>query len=86
MGREGVFALVVLSLILISFFIIWILIDDNVECVPASCCHATSCVLEIDAPNCTDHLCSMSCDPGTMDCGQGYCDYIDGNCEVVWNE
>lgn len=56
------------------------------KCVPASCCHADSCVWESDAPDCSDILCTMECAPNTMDCGAGYCELIDGECEVVWNE
>jgi len=56
------------------------------NCVPASCCHASSCVLENNAPNCSNLLCTMVCEPGTMDCGGGYCGIVNGKCGVVWNE
>ena len=56
------------------------------ECVPASCCHATECVLESEAPNCSGSFCSMSCEPGTLDCGQARCEFVDGECGVVFNE
>lgn len=56
------------------------------KCVPASCCHATKCVLESGAPNCSEILCTMSCEPDTLDCGQGSCEFVDGECGVVWNE
>ena len=81
---------IVLILLVVGFF--WFVgeMDDgegDVEkCVPASCCHASECVLEGDAPNCSDRLCSMNCEPGTLDCGQARCDYIDSKCEVVLNE
>jgi len=55
------------------------------ECVPASCCHATECVLKSKAPNCDGMMCSMVCS-GPLDCGAGSCKYIDGECEVVKNE
>lgn len=59
---------------------------DKERCVPAQCCHASSCALESSAPNCSGVFCTMECRAGTMDCGAGYCDFIDGKCEVVWNE
>lgn len=55
-------------------------------CVKNSCCHATGCVLESEAPDCSDAICTMICSPDTLDCGAGYCAFVDGNCEVVWNE
>ncbi|MFA5060808.1 MAG: DUF333 domain-containing protein [Candidatus Pacearchaeota archaeon] len=61
-------------------------LDSEIECVPAQCCHATSCVQKDLAPNCSDIFCTMECRAGTMDCGAGYCDFIDGKCGVVWNE
>jgi hypothetical protein len=61
-------------------------LEDYMEesCVPASCCHATTCVDESLAPDCSDILCTMSCEPDTMDCGQGSCKWENGNCEVEW--
>jgi len=56
------------------------------KCVPASCCHASSCVLESSAPNCSMTMCTQECRGGTMDCGVGNCAFVDGNCEVKWNE
>ena len=55
-------------------------------CIAASCCHASECVLESEAPDCNGSICTMSCEPGTMDCGAGHCEYVNENCEVVWNE
>lgn len=61
--------------------------EDNEEiCVPAQCCHAHSCVLKNSAPDCSDVFCTMECRDGTMDCGAGHCDFVDGKCGVVWNE
>jgi len=74
-------------LLVVGFF--WFVREINSEgdlvCVPASCCHATSCVLESEAPNCSDRFCSMSCDTD-LDCGAGRCEYVDGECEVVVDE
>ncbi len=53
------------------------------DCVPATCCHATSCIPRNQAPDCTDVFCTEVCEPGTMDCGQGHCECIEGSCKVV---
>ena len=61
-------------------------LEDYMEesCVPDTCCHATSCVNENLAPDCSEILCTMECKPETMDCGQGSCIWENGNCEVKW--
>ena len=47
----------------------------DADCVPASCCHADACVAASNAPECGDVLCTLECQPGTMDCGGGcFCD------------
>lgn len=56
------------------------------ECVPASCCHATECVLKSEAPTCNGMLCTMNCEPNTLDCDQGSCGFVNEKCEVIWNE
>lgn len=55
---------------------------DN-DCVPASCCHASSCTLKSNEPNCAGISCTMDCKPNTLDCGQGSCSCIDGKCKAV---
>ncbi len=55
------------------------------DCVPATCCHADSCVLKSEAPNCDGAICTMSCS-GPMDCGAGSCGCNKGKCEVRTNE
>lgn len=61
-------------------------LDDYLEeCVPASCCHATECVLKSEAPDCDGMMCTMVCS-GPLDCGAGHCEYVDGECEVVSDE
>ena len=52
------------------------------DCVPDSCCHAFRCVNTKYAPRCADTFCSANCQPGTMDCGQGYCACTAGLCEA----
>lgn len=56
--------------------------DD--DCVADSCCHAKGCVNVENAPNCEDIECTMVCEPGTLDCGQGACKCINGGCIAVF--
>ncbi len=53
-------------------------------CVPAQCCHPTSCVPADQAPDCSETFCTLECRPGTLDCGQGSCQAVEGKCEVKW--
>lgn len=57
--------------------------DSDKECVPAQCCHPTSCVEKAKAPDCSETGCDASCQPGTLDCGQGFCDDTGGKCAAV---
>ena len=41
----------------------------NYDCVPSSCCHASSCVSKASAPKCEGVFCTQQCAPGTLDCG-----------------
>jgi len=86
MNKRGLIGFLVVVVVLLVVGFIWFIgeLDDGVECVPASCCHATECVLGVDAPDCDSVACTMNCEPGTLDCGQGGCEYVDGECEVVW--
>ncbi len=56
------------------------------QCYPSDCCHATVCSLE--QPDCTGAICTMDCRPGTLDCGQGECNYNEetDKCDVVWTQ
>ena len=92
MNKKGFFTglIIIVVLLVVGFF--WFVgkwdrgeeIED--KCVPASCCHATECVLESEAPNCSGSICSAVCMAGSMDCGAGECGVVDGECEVIWNE
>ena len=52
------------------------------DCVPAQCCHPTSCINRVAAPPCEGVACTMSCE-GPLDCGAGTCGCVQGQCSVV---
>ena len=92
MNKKGFFTGLIILIVLLVVGFFWFVGkwneggDVEIVCVPASCCHATECVLESEAPNCDDSFCTMSCEPETMDCGQGHCGVVDGECGVIWYE
>lgn len=45
----------------------------DLDCVPSTCCHATTCVPLALRPNCSNILCSQVCKPNSLDCGQEIC-------------
>jgi hypothetical protein len=59
--------------------------DKNINCVAATCCHPTECVLSEQAPDCSKAICSMVCS-GPLDCGVGHCEFINNKCEIIPNE
>ena len=52
------------------------------DCVPALCCHPTSCTSKVAAPSCDNVRCTMSCE-GPIDCGAGSCGCVNGKCGIV---
>ena len=54
----------------------------DADCVPASCCHASSCVPAAQKPDCSAVMCTMNCQPETMDCG-GRCACEAGSCKAI---
>ena len=54
-------------------------IDD--DCIPAQCCHPTSCINKAEKGVC-NVMCTMSCE-GPIDCGDGHCGCVSGKCGVV---
>ena len=56
--------------------------EINDDCVPAGCCHPSSCVSFDKAPVCEDIFCTQVCS-GPLDCGAGYCGCINGKCSVI---
>ncbi len=56
------------------------------DCVPAQCCHATDAVNKLNAPDCSGIICTMSCEPESIDCGQGEAKCLSGKCGVVMSK
>ena len=57
----------------------------DTDCVPSSCCHASSCVSKDKAPSCSDSFCTLECTPNTLDCNQGSCSCVNNKCQVNFN-
>ena len=57
---------------------------NDYDCVPAACCHPSSCIALDNAPFCDDIFCTQECAPGALDCGQGFCSCINGKCKAVF--
>ena len=51
------------------------------DCIPAECCHPTSCINKAEKSVC-NMMCTMNCQ-GPIDCGAGYCGCVNGKCGVV---
>jgi hypothetical protein len=59
--------------------------SKNEDCVPASCCHPSSCVPRASAPACGEVMCTMECRSKTLDCG-GRCLCEAGRCSAKLND
>jgi hypothetical protein len=59
--------------------------ETDADCIAAECCHPTSCINTDYKTNCKDTMCTMSCEPGTLDCGQGSCLCVDNKCTAQIN-
>ena len=55
------------------------------DCIAAQCCHAIGAVNKENAPDCSGQLCTMNCEPDTLDCGQGSVKCVSDSCEVLIN-
>jgi hypothetical protein len=51
------------------------------DCVPAQCCHPTSCENRVYKGVC-NLLCTEACE-GPIDCGAGQCGCVNGRCAVI---
>jgi hypothetical protein len=54
---------------------------NDSDCVPAQCCHPTSCINASYKSVCIE-LCSLEC-KGPIDCGAGHCGCVNGQCRVI---
>ena len=54
---------------------------SDTDCVPAQCCHPTSCVNNASIRVC-NLFCTASCE-GPLDCGAGSCGCENGRCSVI---
>ena len=57
---------------------------SDADCVPAQCCHPTSCVVASEAPKCEGAMCTRDCRGGSFECGAGACACQAGVCAVDW--
>ena len=57
--------------------------QTDTDCVPAECCHPTTCVPKDEAPSCEGMYCTTVCQPGSLDCGQGSCACDKGLCTTI---
>ena len=55
--------------------------STDADCVPAQCCHPTTCVNQASITVC-NFLCTASCE-GPLDCGAGSCGCTNGRCSVI---
>jgi hypothetical protein len=54
---------------------------SNEDCVPAECCHPSSCTAAVVKQAC-NLMCTASCQ-GPLDCGAGSCGCVKGKCSIV---
>jgi len=92
MKKRLIFFVVVLAILVTSGFIIFENLNNNSgnescsvnsDCVASSCCHPKDCVDKNSAPSCKGIACTMSCEVGTLDCGQGSCECKNNKCIAV---
>jgi hypothetical protein len=55
--------------------------SSDPDCIPAECCHPSSCIPGPRKTPCT-LMCTMSCE-GPLDCGVGSCGCVNGTCSVI---
>ncbi len=64
------------------------LVADNCntadDCAPAACCHPDSVVNKEFAPDCSEAICTLSCE-GPLDCGAGRIECLENKCAIVSN-
>jgi hypothetical protein len=55
---------------------------NDSQCVPAQCCHPTSCINSLYRPTCAGVVCTAVCS-GPLDCGAGQCGCVNGKCQII---
>jgi hypothetical protein len=55
------------------------------DCIPAQCCHPTTCKPGTEQPECAAVSCTADCRAGTLDCG-GKCLCQEGKCVAQLND
>lgn len=83
--------IIMLAVLIVSLFLIACVpeekqCNEDVDCAPSVCCHASDAVNRDFAPDCAGQLCTAECVSGTIDCGQGQVECFDNECQVTWNE
>lgn len=53
------------------------------DCIPSSCCHSTDAVNKNYPPDCEGIICTVDCQGGTLDCGQGEIKCLQNQCTAV---
>jgi hypothetical protein len=57
--------------------------ETTADCSAAQCCHATEAINNEYAPNCEGIMCSLNCEPDTLDCGQMQIECIENRCSII---
>ena len=57
--------------------------SSDADCMKATCCHAKDAVNSKYAPDCSGQICTMDCEPDTLDCGQGSIQCLEQQCTAV---
>ncbi|MCU0642214.1 MAG: hypothetical protein MUF61_01365 [archaeon] len=60
--------------------------QQDSDCVPNACCHPKACTNKENAPGCRGIMCTMNCEPETLDCGQGSCKCENNLCVARFNQ
>jgi hypothetical protein len=58
-------------------------IQDS-DCVAKEACHPKNCVNKAHVENEKIFICSAVCEPGSLDCDQGYCSCLNNKCNAVF--
>lgn len=58
--------------------------QSDSDCVPKEACHPKTCINKNFAEDNSGSICTAVCEPGSLDCGQGYCSCINNKCNAVF--